>query len=79
MRGGMRYPGKIKEAVQHIPSLNLTRNLAMPSSRSVSYIPQRISVSAAEEDVPTESRSNWVNSRYRPASGLSALQTGPTW
>ncbi len=42
-------------------------------------MPARISVSATSETTPTESRSNWVNSRKRPLSGLSARQTGDTW
>ena len=33
-------------------------------------MPAMISVSAISDSTPTESRSNWVNSRKRPGSGL---------
>ncbi len=45
----------------------------------VSHMPAMISVSATSDSTPTESRSNWVNSRNRPGPGLSARQTGETW
>ena len=44
----------------------------------VSHMPAMISVSAISDSTPTESRSNWVNSRKRPGPGLSARQTGET-
>jgi len=63
------YPGQAKRTSER-PTASASR---------LSHMPAMISVSATSESVPTESRSNCVNSRKRPLSGLSARQTGETW
>ena len=48
-----------------------------PSASSVSAASMHNSASAATDEAPTVSASNWVNWRKRPGPGFSLRQTGP--